>query len=447
MNTISDDEIRGFIQPSRVHRRVYADAEVYDLEMERIFERTWVYAAHESDVPEPGDYIRARIGRREVIVVRGDDGALGGFNNRCPHRGAMICNVRKGHVSTFDCPYHGWSFARDGGLLGVPLPGGYPKEFDVNDPRNSLEPVAQIDSYRGFIFINLSSGGPALADYLAPVRDSLDNMVDRAPDGELIREGGEFRQVYYGNWKVHIENTFDFIHGGFLHRSSSGAVNEWERETKPVDTPHMAQQMKANGRSLSTWDEIGLFGFAGGHAHIGGFYNEDKIAAERADPAFAAYRQLLVEHHGEAKTADILAIDRFNTLVYPNLILNIRFQQIRLFEPVAVDQTQLRSFCFRLKGAPEEMFHTSVRFMMSQNSPASMISQDDHEAFKNLQTALSPRDWNDRESDWLDVSRGHGDEIRHNNGATEGVGSSEAGIRNQLAAWAKYMTNDPPHVS
>ena len=447
MNHVSDDEIRGFIQPSRVHRRVYADADVYDLEMERIFERTWVYAAHESEVAKPGDYVRARIGRREVIVVRGDDGALGGFINRCPHRGSMICNVRRGHVSTFDCPYHGWSFARDGGLLGVPLPGGYPKEFDVDDPRNSLEPVAQIDSYRGFVFINLAPGGPALVDYLAPVRDSLDNMVDRAPEGELIREGGEFRQIYYGNWKVHIENTFDFIHGAFLHRSSSGAVKEWERDTKPDDTPHVAQQMKANGQPLSEWDKIGLFGFEGGHAHIGGFYNEDKIAAQRSDPAFLAYQKMLVARHGERKTADILAIDRFNTLVFPNLILNIRFQQIRLFEPVAVNETVLRSFCFRLKGAPEEMFQTSVRFMMSQNSPASMISQDDHEAFKNLQKAISPRDWNGRDSDWLDISRGAGDEIRHNNGATQGVGSSEVGIRNQLAAWAKYMTNDLPHPS
>jgi len=447
MNMISNDEIRDFVQPSRVHRRGYADADIFDLEMERIFERTWVFAAHESDIPELGDYVRARIGRREVIVVRADDGELGGFYNRCPHRGSMICNVRRGHVSTFDCPYHGWSFSRDGSLLGVPLPTGYPDEFNVDDPRNSLEPVAQIASYRGFVFINLSLTGPALEDYLAPVRDSLDNMVDRAPGGELIRDGGEFRQIYYGNWKVHVENTFDFIHGHFLHRSSWGAVKEWERDTKPGETPHMAQQMKANGLPLPEWDKIGLFGFDGGHAHIGGFYNEDKIAAQRADPAFAAYQKLLVERHGETKTAEILEIDRFNTLVFPNLILNIRFQQIRLFEPVAVGKTVLRSSCFRMKGAPEEIFHSSVRFMMSQNSPASMISQDDHEAFKNMQTALSPRDWNDRESDWLDVSRGYGHEVRHNDGAKEGVGSSEVGIRNQLSAWSKYMTGELPSTS
>ncbi len=446
MTTVSDDEIRGFVQPGRVHRRVYADAELFDLEMERIFERTWVYAAHDSEVARPGDYVRARIGRREVILVRTDDGGLAGFYNRCPHRGSMICNVRHGHVSTFDCSYHGWSFARDGQLLGVPLPRGYSNEFDVEDPRNSLEAVARIASYRGFIFINLCDHGPALEDYIAPVRDSLDNMVDRAPEGELLREGGEFRQIYYGNWKVHIENTFDFLHGGFLHRSSWATVKDWERETQPVDTPHMAQQMKANGRPLNSWDEVGLFGFDGGHAHIGGFYNEDKIAAERSDPAFAAYRQSLVEHHGEAKTAEILAIDRFNTLVYPNLILNIRFQQIRLFEPVAVDQTVLRSFCFRLKGAPDQMFHSAVRFMMSQNSPASMISQDDHEAFKNLQTAIGPPDWNGRDSDWMNISRGFGHDIHHTDGVTEGVGSSEVGIRNQLGAWSKYMTGELPRV-
>ena len=441
---VSDEEIRSFVQPSRVHRRVYADADVFDLEMERIFERTWVYAAHESEVAEVGDYVRARIGRREVIVVRSDGDAIAGFFNRCPHRGSMICNVRRGHVSTFDCPYHGWSFARDGKLLGVPLPRGYPDDFDVEDPQNSLEPVARISSYRGFIFINLCADSPTLEDYIAPVRDSIDNIVDRAPDGGLMREGGEFRQIYYGNWKVHIENTFDFIHGHFLHRSSWGAVKDWEHDVEPDDTPHMAQQMKANGRSLNTWDDVGLCGFSGGHAYIGGFYNEDKIAPERSDPTFTAYRKLLVERHGEAKTAGILKIDRFNTLVYPNLILNNRFQQIRQFEPVAVDQTLLRSFCFRLKGAPEEMLHSAVRFMMSQNSPASMISQDDHEAFKNLQTAVSPRDWNGRASDWMDISRGYGHETRRNDGAVQGVGSSEVGIRNQLAAWSRYMTGELP---
>ena len=229
------------------------------------------------------------------------------------------------------------------------------------------------------------------------------------------------------------------------HRGAQ--VKDWERDTQPDNTPHMAQQMKANGVALPEWDKIDLFGFDGGHAHIGGFYNEDKIAAQRADPAFRAYHEMLVARHGDARTADILAIDRFNTLVFPNLILNIRFQQIRLFEPVAVDQTVLRSMCFRLKGAPEEMFHTSVRFMMSQNSPASMISQDDHEAFKNMQKTISPRDWNGRESDWLDVSRGYGDEVRHNNGARQGVGSSEVGIRNQLSAWSKYMTGELPSAT
>lgn len=447
MGAVADEEIRGLVRPGRVHRRVYADADLFDLEMARIFERTWIYAGHESEVARPGDYVRARIGRREIIVVRGDDGRLAGFRNRCPHRGAMICNLRRGRVSTFDCPYHGWSFARDGRLLGVPLPRGYADGFDVDDPRHSLEPVARISSYRGFVFVNLCDAAPALEDYLAPVRDSLDNMVDRAPDGALIRAGGEFRQIYRGNWKVHIENTFDFIHGGFLHRSSWATVKDWERDTGPADTPHMAQQMKANGRPLHSWDEIGLFGFDGGHAHIGGFYNEDKIAAERTDPAFAAYRRRLVERHGEARTVEILALDRFNTLVYPNLILNIRFQQIRLFEPLAVDRTLLRSFCFRLAGAPEEMFHSAVRFMMSQNSPASMISQDDHELFQNLQRAIGSRDWQGRDSDWIDVSRGLGHEIRRNDGAAEGVGTSEIGIRTQFAAWSKYMASELPRTA
>ena len=73
-----------------------------------------------------------------------------------------------------------------------------------------------------------------------------------------------------------------------------------------------------------------------------------------------------------------------------------------------------------------------------------MISQDDHEAFKNLQKAVGPRDWNGRASDWMDLSRGYGHETRRNDGAVQGVGSSEVGTRNQLAAWSRYMTGELP---
>ena len=76
-----------------------------------------------------------------------------------------------------------------------------------------------------------------------------------------------------------------------------------------------------------------------------------------------------------------------------------------------------------------------------------IAAQDGHEAFKNMQKTISSRDWNGRESDWLNVSRGYGDEVRHNNGARQGVGASEVGIRNQLSAWSKYMTGELPSAT
>ena len=106
------------------------EAEVFDREMERIFTDGWVFVAHESELPQPGDYLTRRIGRQSVIVSRAKDGSLHVLSNRCTHRGNRICNAEAGNASSFRCPYHGWTFANDGRLAAVPMKQGYADRFD-----------------------------------------------------------------------------------------------------------------------------------------------------------------------------------------------------------------------------------------------------------------------------------------------------------------------------
>src|SRR3954470_19117951 len=145
----ANEQLPMLVQPDRVHRSIYTDAAIFDLEMERIFGRAWLVLGHESQVREPGDYFTTRMGREPVIVVRHEDGSVRVLINRCAHRGAMVCAEGRGTTERFVCPYHGWSYDIGGSLRAVPFSSGYQKD-DLAQLR--LLTVARVAVYRGFIF-------------------------------------------------------------------------------------------------------------------------------------------------------------------------------------------------------------------------------------------------------------------------------------------------------
>jgi len=128
-------------------------------------------------------------------------------------------------------------------------------------------------------------------------------------------------------------------------------------------------------------------------------------------------------------------MERYNNLIYPNLSINASFQQIRVIRPVTVDRTIVESGCFELIGAPKEMLHTSIQFLSAVNSPASLISSDDLEIFDRCQAGLKVDG-----IDWLDLSRGMGQDILGENGEKTAKGTSELPLRTQLNSWLSYMT-------
>ena len=109
-----------------MHGLVYTDADVFAAEMDRIFGATWVYVAHESEIPARGDHKTASIGSTPVIVARDDVGTVRVLLNRCRHRGSLVCREERGNGRSFQCPYHGWVYANDGRLTEFPQRGtGY----------------------------------------------------------------------------------------------------------------------------------------------------------------------------------------------------------------------------------------------------------------------------------------------------------------------------------
>jgi phenylpropionate dioxygenase-like ring-hydroxylating dioxygenase large terminal subunit len=427
MHTVADSVVRG----NAVHRAAYTDAALFALEQERIFRRAWLYVGHESEVPRPGDHVLTRLGPDEVILARREDGGLSLLHNRCAHRGARVVSEPCGNARQLRCPYHAWSYRLDGSLIGVPLAEGYSKDAKLP----GLAPVPRVESYKGFVFASHSATGPSLSDFLGGLRSAFDNLVDRAPAGSLTRFGGSLRLEYRGNWKMFLENAVDLVHPGFVHKSSVDAARA-HPEALGADaiTQQGAQMFLANGLRATQWDEVPLHAFPGGHVYMGGFYKEGMIAPEREDPVFERYRKALVQRHGEQKTADVLSVDRFNNIIWPNISVNARFGAMRIVRPLAVDHTVVDVVCFKLDGAPPEMHELTLQFVNLAASPASLVASDDLEIFERCQRGLA-----NPGNEWIDMRRGVLGDQRQADGSVTSSGTSELPMRHQFHTWQKWM--------
>ena len=422
-----DQLVRG----DAVHRAAYVDPAVFALEQERIFRRAWLYLAHESEIPGPGDYVLVTLGPAEVIAVRREDGGVSVLHNRCAHRGARIVSEPRGNTRQLRCPYHAWSYRLDGSLIGVPLAEGYAPEAKLP----ALTPVPRVESYRGFLFASHAASGEPLAEFLGGLRSAFDNLVDRAPAGRVTRFGGALRLEYRGNWKMFMENAVDLVHPGFVHQSSVEAARAHpEALGAEAVTQQGAQMFLANGMRATRWDEVPLHAFPGGHVYMGGFYRDGMIAPEREDPVFARYRKALVERHGEEKAAAVLAVDRFNNLVWPNVSVNSRFGAMRVVRPLAADHTVVDVACFRFEGAPAEMQELTLQFVNLAASPASLVASDDLEIFERCQRGLAGG-----ANEWIDMRRGILGDRRQADGSVVAEGTSELPVRHQFAAWQRWM--------
>jgi len=408
-----------------VHRRVYTDPAVFEQEMARIFRRAWLWLGHESRVKAPGDFFTARMARERIIVARHGDGRLHAFHNRCSHRGAEVCAAAQGSAKSFVCPYHAWTYRTDGSLASVPLAEAYGADFKARAAGLGLEPVARLASYRGFIFGSLSPEGEDLDSFLgAEVRAAFDNLVERAPDGEVEMAGGRTVQRYRGNWKLQMENSIDLLHPRILHRS---AIDAADRVDHGGRAPSIEWDIvKSNGLTLREWDGLRIAALPRGHCWMGGFLTK-AIDEERESPVQKRYREIMEGRHGAERARQILAFDRHNTIVYPGLFVNSRLAQIRQLQPVSVDCTEQHGYIFRLKGAPAEMFEASVRMVNTNNSPSSIVTSDDHEIFERIQQSLATGAF-----EWVDLSRGLEREA-------DAEGTNELPMRNQHRAWARYM--------
>ena len=183
---------------------VYSHPKLGALEIERVLMPSWQIVCHVNSIPRPGDYETLDLGSESVFVVRDKDGSIKAFHNVCRHRGARLLDGAGTCAATITCPYHGWSYRHDGGLVGVPLRDTFP---GLDRAEHGLRPV-RVDTALGFVFVCLAGDPPPiaktwgkLAEELAPYR--FEDMVPLAPIST---------DVWNVDWKIAMDNYLESYH-------------------------------------------------------------------------------------------------------------------------------------------------------------------------------------------------------------------------------------------
>src|SRR5689334_25166622 len=167
---LSPTEFLGLVDVDKglVDRRIFSSEEIYQLELERIFARAWNFTAHESQIPNAGDFFLNYIGEDRVIVVRDKSGGVNVLLNTCRHRGNAVCRAEEGHATSFMCTYHGWTYDLTGALVGVPGFKDYYHE-DLKREEWGLIAAQKVESYKGFVFASLDADAVPLEEFLGDI--------------------------------------------------------------------------------------------------------------------------------------------------------------------------------------------------------------------------------------------------------------------------------------
>jgi phenylpropionate dioxygenase-like ring-hydroxylating dioxygenase large terminal subunit len=427
------DRVRALVRPQEVHRDVYIDQEIFELEMEHLFGNTWVYVGHASQIPNAGDYYTTTVGDQPLLMVRHTDGKVHVLYNRCPHKGTRITAEVCGNTGRFfRCPYHAWSFKTDGSLLAIPLKKGYEGTgLEQTEAAKGLAPVKNVHVYRDFVFVKLNDAGPGFEEFFGESLSSIDNMVDRSPEGRLEVAGPPLRYMHKCNWKMLVENQTDTCHPMVAHESSAGtAVSVWEREAQKGGPKPMAVEVYAPFMApYEFFETMGIRVWPNGHGHTG-----VKHSIHSNYSAVPGYFEAMSAAYGEERAKKILDENRHNTVYFPNIMVKGPIQTLRLFKPLAADRTLAESWAFRLVGAPDLLLERTLMYNRLINAPTSIVGHDDLEMYERAQEGLHANGL-----EWVNVQRLYSDGEEADVTAIAD-GTTERQMRNQFHAWAKFMT-------
>ena len=430
---LKKEEMLHMVDPETgtVDRRIFAEQDIYELELERIFARAWNFMAHDSQIPNPGDFFMTFIGEDRVICLRDNDGNPQVLVNTCRHRGNAICRAEEGHATSFMCTYHGWTYDLKGDLVGVP---GFKEVYHEELDRENwgLIKAAHVDTYKGFVFATMDRDAPSLAEYLGEVGNiCLDQLAER---GDIRIVPGIQKFTIPCNWKFATDNVWDFYHPGITHASSAMAGN-WGKAAPGGEQSAVRSRQTPQQRLKAA--HIILLGEYG-HALSGPKLDEQGLARR----AFGSDNRWRERPEVKAALGPVGLKVSEHPHIFPNLWLSTSGGQLSLRLPRGPGKTEIWWFTLIDKDT-EPDWHELQRHQANHVfGPAGMLEQDDGENWG--QSTLGATGVVSRRFPLnFSAGRGHGQMIEDEGGPpyVETVVNEHAQLWH-YRAWSEWMAAD-----
>ena len=415
-------------------RRIFVDQDLYDLEMKNIFARAWNFMCHESQIPEVGDYFINYIGEDQVIIVRDKSGEVQVLLNSCRHRGNALCRAEQGNAKSFVCSYHGWHFALDGELIGVPgMSPFYRKDFDKS--QWGLVKAAQVDNFHGFYFATLDPDAPSLPDYLGDVGRTGLAMIASRGDVEVV--DGIQKNTIDCNWKVAVDNLFDWYHVAYSHASAGEAgVLDLAAVTQANDQMVMLGEYghAISGPAIKQEMQDEIVGMSDDERKQ---WNKEEAARSNGRVTRALRMKVAEEMMGPA---GVRSIGHPN--IFPNLWIATGGSQLCLRLPRGPQMTELWWFTVLPKDQTPEERRMTVRFNSHLFGPAGLLEQDDGENWSQSTRAARGVVGGSYPHN-LTMALGH-DEVKEDPSGQKWIETriNEHGQRWTYQAWTDWMAAD-----
>lgn len=354
---------------------VFCDDTVFRAEMDRIFASNWVFVAHESEIPNTGDYVLRKLGLDSVIVARDDSGQVNVLLNHCRHRATEVCHTDRGNTRHFKCPYHGWMYDLKGEFSGAPsLADAYGK---LDRKEWGLKRAPKVESFHGFVFASLADDAPTLRDYLGDAAWALEGILTLHPKGLRLIAPPERFQVR-ADWKNGAENfAGDGYHVNTAHVSNAltGFIPEL-RDVLPLGVSYL---------------------FGNGHTFIG-----HRMTAVSPDLEFwgyaPEYREQFDLSRFDAAQIDMLrnapptvgnifpnlSFLRFPQPFAPDVDRRVPFTTFRQWQPVAPGVMEIWSFAFEYAFTQDDAPRESYQAVQYAFGSGGVFEQDDTAAWEGI---------------------------------------------------------------
>ena len=355
-------------EKGHLDRRIFIDDDIYQQELEQVFGRCWLFLGHESQISKPNDFVAARMAEDPILLTRDAKGKIHAFLNMCRHRGNRVCRSDFGNSPSFMCTYHGWTFATDGKLVGVP---GYKEAYFEELDRSQWGLVeARAASYKGLVFATWDQTAPTLVDYLSDMAWYLDLSLDNSAGGSEVLKGVQ-KGVVPCNWKFPCDNNGgDGYHSPTTHHSSEMTEALYGSRS----TPASVQFSRGKGRTIHAGNGHCMVGIGPG---FGGPVDRKPTDQIPKDPIERYRTQLMpeaIKRLGEFRVRNG-GVRTGTCTIFPNF--SYSSTSIRILHPQGPRHIEEWSWVLVDKDAPEEVKTRMRKLHTLRHGPSGIREEED----------------------------------------------------------------------